>query len=393
MRFFLLSGFGNFKKRIARSRRAIALITGAGVIFRSELAILLAMLSISFFLTQKNSLKNVVFPTGLAAAPAALFVTVSIDSFFWQAFPIWPEFIAFRYNTLVGKSAEWGTSPWHFYITTAIRKLMMNPMSYDVCLPIGAFVYATRRFSLKTLFPLAGYVCLYSILPHKEWRFIVYIIPPLTAVSASGAAWIWNRRAKSLFYSCLNLVLVTSVMGTFISSLAMSAISSLNYPGAHALNRLHELAAFSNGTTRVHLDNLSCQTGVTRFLQQPAPERMDGDQSSPLWMYDKTEDEMLLRDPLFWAKLDYAISETNDLPGEWDIIDTVKSYDGIEYNGGDGIVSLLLEGPAGRLGFDISRLMTYEHAIANWVKRHLTAGRWPVIRMKPNLHILKRQKT
>ena len=269
----------------------------------------------------------------------------------------------------------------------------MNPMDLAVCIPIGVLVCATRRFSLATLLPLVGYVCLYSILPHKEWRFIVYIIPLLTAVSASGAAWIWNRRAKSYLYSCLSLLLVLSAMSTFIISLAMSAISGLNYPGAHALNRLHELEASSNGIARVHLDNLSCQTGVTRFLQQPAPNIMDTGRPNEGWIYDKTESPILLRDPSFWLDMDYAISEATDLPGEWDVIDTVKSYDGIGFNGEDDIASLWLQEHAQRLSPGNARLVTYEQAVKDWMERHVTAGRWPVIRMKPKLHILKRRKT
>jgi alpha-1,6-mannosyltransferase len=43
-----------------------------------------------------------------------------------------------------------------------------------------------RRLARMWL-PLLSFVLLYSLLPHKEWRFIVYIVPLLTAFAAIQA--------------------------------------------------------------------------------------------------------------------------------------------------------------------------------------------------------------
>jgi hypothetical protein len=65
-------------------------------------------------------------------------------------------------------------------------------------------------------FPLLGYMAAYSILPHKGWRFFTHVLPLLMLAGTVGSA-------------CLG-----------------SAISSWNYPGGEALNRLHTLLAESD---------------------------------------------------------------------------------------------------------------------------------------------------
>ena len=37
-----------------------------------------------------------------------LALTVAVDSFFWQRWPLWPELYGVFFNVVQGKSAEWG---------------------------------------------------------------------------------------------------------------------------------------------------------------------------------------------------------------------------------------------------------------------------------------------
>ncbi|KAL9611527.1 MAG: hypothetical protein Q9167_003811, partial [Letrouitia subvulpina] len=147
----------------------------------------------------------------------------------------------------------------------------------------------------------------------------------------------------------------------------MLAVSRLNYPGAEALNRLHTLAPSfflleqqqqRDGYPRkdivhVHMDTLSCMTGITRFLQLPPPPAvvLEGAAGPPavaaaedlFWMYDKTEDEAKLLDPVFWERFDYALAERPErVIGKWEVIDTVEAFAGFrvvrpgERKGGEG---------------------------------------------------------
>lgn len=116
-------------------------------------------------------------------------------------------------------------------------------------------------------------------------------------------------------------------MASFIASFGMLAVSRLNYPGAEALNRLHLIAANDTGIIRVHMGTLACMTGVTRFMERPPPVMLD---EGPFWVYDKTEEEQKLLDPLFWEGFDYALAERPErVIGSWEVLSTVGGFAGV----------------------------------------------------------------
>ena len=392
---------------VSRSYRlCLYLLTFAGVVFRSELAILVGTLTLYLLLSRRISLFTVIVPAGLAGAIIGLLCTVPVDSFFWQSIPIWPEWTGFYYNTILGHSADWGVSPWHFYFANALPRLMLNPLTYVLCIPLSVLNVATRTRSLDLLVPLLGFVALYSCLPHKEWRFIVYVIPGLTAVAASGAAWIWTRRAKSIVYTILSLALVASVLVSFAASTALLAISSLNYPGGEALAALNNHVVLLPGQQRhVYSDNLACQTGVTRFLENhEASESIldvleaQATMDKQRWIYDKTEDPALLLDPMFWAKFDYVLAERPEkVIGRWGVSHVVYGFGGIrvlkpgEESGStfEPLDTELAEGETAehwttKVG---SLWQTLERAL----REPLLRGWWVEIRMEPRIRILENQ--
>lgn len=42
----------------------------------------------------------------------------------------------------------------------------------------------------SVLFPLGGFVLLYSILPHKELRFLLIMVPVINACAAGESQWV-----------------------------------------------------------------------------------------------------------------------------------------------------------------------------------------------------------
>ena len=357
-----------------RRRLALYLLTVAGVIFRSEIAILLAAETIYLLYQQKISLTKEIIPAGVAGVTIGLLATVSVDSFFWQQWPLWPEWVGFYYNTVLGKSSEWGTSPAYFYFLNALPRLLLNPMSYLVLIPTSLQSHISRDI----LVPQLAFIAIYSLLPHKEWRFIIYTIPAFTAVAAGGAGWIWTRRAKSSLYRIFSFLLVASTLASFAISFGLLYISSLNYPGGQALWLLHQVEPEYRVPVHVHMDNLACQTGVTRYGQ-----------IRPYWIYDKTENETELLDPMFWQRFDYAIAENPArVIGAWQRIATVSSFAGITFNPEESGAEPLPITPAfGEIGHNLQQRYL---AIAK-LGMHFTNGYWPAIRMKPSLYILWRE--
>ena len=103
---------------------------------------------------------------------------VGIDSIFWEQ-GMWAEGVVFYYNAVLGKSVNWGTSPYYWYFTTAIPKGMMFTLFF---LPFSLTDAKVGRI----LRPIVLFVLLYSFLPHKELRFIFYVFPILNVAAAVG---------------------------------------------------------------------------------------------------------------------------------------------------------------------------------------------------------------
>jgi len=228
-----------------------------------------------------------------------------------------------------------------------------------------------------------SFVALYSFLPHKEWRFIIYVIPGLTSVAAVSASWIWQQRSKSFVYRLLNLLLISSVVASFVASAGLSAISRLNYPGGEAIVRLRDIAKADQRPLHVYADNLACQTGVTRFLEA-RNEKVFGDQK---WVFDKTEDKERLLDPVFWDQFDYALVESVERSiGKWEVLDVVNGFGGIK-----------VVRPGQDLGHEVSleksSTLRAWHTFESVMREKVTKGWWLASPTVPKLRIVKRQST
>ena len=108
----------------SRATRAVVLLTFAAVVIRAELAALLGSFAIQLLLDGKISLTRLIkvglfsslvsvgvslfFPHPSARVHTFSALTVLIDSYFWDQWPLWPEFFSIYFNVYEGKSAEWG---------------------------------------------------------------------------------------------------------------------------------------------------------------------------------------------------------------------------------------------------------------------------------------------
>ena len=380
-----------------RYSKALGLLAITGVIFRSEVAVLLACHTLYLYLQPHIRLPlGTIIPAGVIGTILGLLLTVPIDSFFWQQWPLWPELTGFVYNIIDKQSLNWGTQPWHFYFTSALPRLLFNSLLYQICLPFTLSISIIRSPALDILIPNLLYLVIYSFQPHKEWRFIIYVIPPILAAASAGAGWIWTRRAKSMVYRILSLSLIASTIASFLASFAMLAVSRLNYPGATALSRLHSLASNDTGVVQVHMDTLACTTGITRFMENRPPALADG--TDAFWVYDKTEDEHKLLDPLFWEGFDYALAEHPErVIGRWNILETVNGFAGVgivrpeeEFKDhGRGFWTLTNDSLSFNGKCDLSQLLA---RFENTMRKRITQGWWIKVKMDPRIRILKREK-
>ncbi|KPI92414.1 putative Dol-P-Man:Man(7)GlcNAc(2)-PP-Dol alpha-1,6-mannosyltransferase [Papilio xuthus] len=228
------------------------------VIFRSELAMLFGLfLIIDLFFKKIDFMRfiKIVVPTGIGLVA----LTVIVDSLFWGRL-LWPEAEVFWYNTILNKSSDWGTSPFLWYFYSALPR-GLGP-SLVLC-PVG--VYLDRRL-VQLVAPAVVYVLLFSFLPHKELRFIIYVFPLLNTASAAVCSYVFIRRTKAPTYELLFWGICLIIVANVILSIALVLVAMSNYPGGLAITRFHKLLK-NEPYVHVHISNLAAQTGVTRFTQ------------------------------------------------------------------------------------------------------------------------------
>mmetsp|Transcript_40025 Transcript_40025/g.100836 ORF Transcript_40025/g.100836 Transcript_40025/m.100836 type:complete len:476 (-) Transcript_40025:29-1456(-) len=260
----------------------------AAVIFRSELVLLLGPLVLQRLVREKITF----FPSlihGIGVSLVFLACTVLVDSVFWQRW-LWPEGEVFWFNTFENKSHLWGVAPFHWYFSRALPKALLGA----AVLMIPAINY-WRRSSTFLMTPVLIFVSIYSLLPHKELRFIFYVIPLCNAVAALGFIYCWRRRNRSKRFFVAVIIGVCALLASVVVSSAFLYVSSSNYPGGRALQHLHD----TQSPGSVHIDVAAAQTGISRFLQ------LDDE----AWSYSKAEN--LSAEQL--AHFDYLVTARSSL--------------------------------------------------------------------------------
>lgn len=412
-----------------RIRLAIMLFVFSAVIFRSEIALLLATNALWLLITPQISLHRLV-PPFVVSFVLSVTISVLVDSYFWQKW-LWPELWGFYYNVVQGSSSNWGTSPWYYYFLSAIPRLLMLALP---CMFVALWSPAYYRIAQRLVIPNLLFVAIYSLQPHKEARFIFYVVPPLTGAAALGAAALTmstpakkNSSNSILTKNLTTAVLVGAVLLNSLASTVMLLASSINYPGGEALAALHALLradqdAASASLVTVHADVLSCMTGVTLFGVaggDNVPTRHnfladgelvvagstnanggdDGGESdssnnnkASAWLFlDKTEDPVALADPGFWQRFDYLLMEDEAAVrgGQWDTVAAVEGLAGFEVlrpgGGAAGDEKEKLAGAA-RVG-GAARVAALRDRV-----RGLTGGWWVGPRLAPKIRIMKRLK-
>lgn len=313
------------------------------VVFRLEVGVFAVITAIvsSLGFGQSNVFINFML-IGIGSI-AGIIVSGLVDSYFW-GYWVLPEFSAVYFNVFQGKSAEWGTEPFWAYFTVYIPKLFRIPL---VPLLLKGFssdpaddgsgnanekentspvVPHPAKNGLRILFISSLlYVVAMSVQPHKEWRFIIYVIPIFSLQAANGAYLLSQILHKGFIFKLWMILSVLLLLGGIIVSMFMGYVSSFNYPGGEAVKFVNEYVVSEKSLGRsfltVHLDVATCMTGFTRFTE------LQQDEQNPFVIYDKTEEPEQLTAK--WNDFDIlvlTVSPTSADIDNWELIQLVPKY-------------------------------------------------------------------
>lgn len=276
-----------------RDRLAIGLQILCAVVFRCDMVLLLAptaahvWVQANYYSRRSTAWEWWVsgwklFGFGVACALASLSLTVGLDHGMWLGAHVWPEGQVLYYNTWLNKSANWGTSPWYWYWAVGLPKSLLLSLPLSV---VGAAV--DSKLTRAVFLPAMCFVGLYSLLPHKEIRFLFPVLPGLTLCAANGADWLWRKHRAA------RLALAAGMLVSLIVAVGFSTVSTHNYPGGYALRWL---VRNRKGQGLVHIDAYSAMSGISRFSQLGSSLR-----------FDKTEGEIAN-----WLDYDYVVAHAGE---------------------------------------------------------------------------------
>ncbi|KAI0463235.1 hypothetical protein LJB42_003256 [Komagataella kurtzmanii] len=306
---------------------SFAVLAFSGVVLRGEIGVFAVILAFVSVLQTRNFDNFLhIFKNGVVGTLAGAICSYVFDSYFW-GYKVIPEINSFVFNVLEGQSSIWGVEPWYAYLMKYLPNLFNKSPLLILVIP-GLFLKNDKLKNSKSL-TLSSllYLAIISFQHHKEWRFIVYVVPPLVITISTVLAQLPRK------FTIVKVAVFLLSFGSLLISLSFLFISSYNYPGGEALQHLNEKLLLRDQNSlpddiKVHMDVPACMTGVTLFGY------LDNSKLNNLRIvYDKTEDESL---DTIWDSFNYVISEidldSSTAPkweGDWLKIDVVQGYNGI----------------------------------------------------------------
>ena len=82
-------------------------------------------------------------------------------------------------------SGPWQVEPFHMYFSSYLPKLLLSS------LPLSVFGLLLDPRIRALLIPYLAFIGIIGGLAHKEWRFVIYVVPAFNVAAARGAAWLY----------------------------------------------------------------------------------------------------------------------------------------------------------------------------------------------------------
>lgn len=160
-----------------RRARLAAALAGVAVFLRYQNGLVAAGLLV-LLLAQKRRADAMAY---LQVAVAVGLAGGALDWATWGTpFKSFIEYV--KFNVVEGKSKQWGVSAFYFYAAAAWTST--GPLLLLVLLGLALSVARARGLALLT----AAFVLAHCLIPHKEYRFLMPILPLALALAGAGLA-------------------------------------------------------------------------------------------------------------------------------------------------------------------------------------------------------------
>jgi len=287
-----------------RPYQCCGILVLTATIFRCDVILLIFVVGVVMLYVTNEMTWLYAIRTGFLYGILGLIICVPLDSILWgnrfgDSNIMWAEGHVLFYNTVENKSSDWGTSPWHWYITRAFPRALLGTSILLLPSIWHSTMFAVKKLSkvekkvklwdesvqVPLLLIVFGYVSLYSFLPHKEMRFMFPVLSVVNLIAAIGITSIdksfhkyfdgasqsgyFNKR--NIFQGLLLLGSLSSIFVTQLGSTLFLFISTKNYPGGHALAELAIIVQNENVQfLNVFIDVASAMSGVSLFARKQA---------------------------------------------------------------------------------------------------------------------------
>ncbi|XP_035011507.1 GPI mannosyltransferase 3 [Hippoglossus stenolepis] len=272
------------------SKKYLTLLALA-VIFRPTVLIVWFPLLIYHFCQEKNKLRLITHDF-IPIGALALVISTVIDCVFYEKWTM-VQFNFLKFNIFHGVADFYGSHPWHWYFTQGFA-VVIGP---HLPLFLHGCTLAFRRYKIL-LAAVVWTVVVYSLLPHKEFRFIYPVLPFCMIFCGMSLAHLksWRRAAAfALLVSNLVPALYTGLIHQRGTLDVMSHLQTLCDAGGMSSPPQPDVLFLMPCHSTPYYSHVHCPINM-RFLECPPDLGEDGYVDEADRFYDN---------PLHWLRTSF----------------------------------------------------------------------------------------
>ncbi|KAG7305159.1 hypothetical protein JYU34_010659 [Plutella xylostella] len=255
--------------------------------------------------TTNQSRPKLFLKTYLPIALLTAAALVGLDSYCHGA-PVATPWEFFRFNVLHDVSSFYGQHPWHWYLTQGLPAVL----GINLIPVVVAFYSVLRRPRENTQGVLltavvALHVALYSFIPHKEFRFVLPLLP-IFLYLAQDVIVRWSRKATKwqLYLAALLILVGNAVPALYFGLVHQSGTLKVMPLLREALPSNKSSVLFAMPCHSTPLYSHLHINATTRYLNCDPPFNKIG---------ETYESEYFFNNPQRWWRAEYSSKPTPDL--------------------------------------------------------------------------------